>query len=315
MGVVLFILMVGYPPFKSAEDSDKWYGFIMREKYKFFWASHRNSGLKIPETDLITRMFLTDFTKRIKITAIRNHSWYKEEILSKDQLCAVLTFRHQQMELMRNADPLKQAQLQHSERIVVVRPLFDGFLRRIQSKGYKADRRPATIPKGFVPNLMYSVYTTVNGYDVLQKLKLVIEDEMKGVLIDSRCNQIFEDGVESSLKQKQKQKKEKKSNSSFDVIDVDNFCLTATIANLKEKDMILDRMRIHIQLYWDDARECNLVTFNIINKAELDSDQNQWKRLKYAFLTKAGSVLTGLPRKAKKADDGLVALYNRCFPN
>ncbi len=54
MGVVLFILLGGYPPFEHAKDSDKWYKFIVNKKYKIFWKSHRNCGLRQEETDLIT---------------------------------------------------------------------------------------------------------------------------------------------------------------------------------------------------------------------------------------------------------------------
>ncbi len=60
MGVVLFILLGGYPLFEHARDSDKWYHFIVNTKYKNFWKSHRNCGLRQEETDLITRMICYD---------------------------------------------------------------------------------------------------------------------------------------------------------------------------------------------------------------------------------------------------------------
>ena len=86
MGVVLFILMTGYPPFKSADIKDKWYSYISKSDYQSFWRAHRNSGLKKSETDLITRMILPDKDKRIGLDKIRQHPWYKEEILEPAEL-------------------------------------------------------------------------------------------------------------------------------------------------------------------------------------------------------------------------------------
>ena len=86
MGVVLFILMTGYPPFKSADSKDKWYQYIIKGDYQNFWRAHRNSGLQKSATDLITRMILHDNNKRIYLDCIKRHPWYKEEILRPEQL-------------------------------------------------------------------------------------------------------------------------------------------------------------------------------------------------------------------------------------
>ena len=109
MGVVLFILLGGYPPFEHARESDKWYQFIVNKKYKNFWKSHRNCGLRQQETDLITRMICYDPDKRISLEKIKKHSWFtNKEILSSDNLIKVLRYRHQKMEQSRNNDPNKQ---------------------------------------------------------------------------------------------------------------------------------------------------------------------------------------------------------------
>eukprot|EP01084_Bolivina_argentea_P034790 64447_1 len=105
MGVVLFILTTGYPPFKSAKSDDKWYKFIANKDYLSFWRAHRNCGLQKAETDLISRMIKYDYKERITIKKIKQHPWYKEKILSEQELVSVLQYRHQTMELKRNVDP------------------------------------------------------------------------------------------------------------------------------------------------------------------------------------------------------------------
>lgn len=129
MGVVLFILLGGYPPFEHAKESDKWYQFIVNKKYKNFWKSHRNCGLRQQETDLITRMICFDPDKRISLEKIRKHSWFtNKEILSNENLIKVLRYRHVKMEQQRNNDPNKQKILQHSMK----RPVKPAILKTIE---------------------------------------------------------------------------------------------------------------------------------------------------------------------------------------
>eukprot|EP00493_Phyllostaurus_siculus_P027286 UN27633 len=44
-GVILFILLTGYPPFEEATGSDGWYRKICQKKFKDFWDKHRDSGV------------------------------------------------------------------------------------------------------------------------------------------------------------------------------------------------------------------------------------------------------------------------------
>mmetsp|Transcript_22735 Transcript_22735/g.36503 ORF Transcript_22735/g.36503 Transcript_22735/m.36503 type:complete len:659 (-) Transcript_22735:231-2207(-) len=349
MGVVLFILMTRYPPFKEASASDKWYKYIADGDYQSFWRAHRNSGLKKAETDLITRMMLFDNSKRITLDKIQQHPWYDDEVLSGAQLEQVLTYRHQEMQLKRSMDDTKQnLLLQHSDR-VTYRPLLKNFEKRILAANYSIDRRPPALPQNVKPNMIRDVYTVCNAYEVLQEIKMVIEDVMKGHLIASELNEVFDSDqdddvdVDDGAAKKQKKKDASAAQQDKGDIDIDNFCLTATIAHLKteeeddDKDddedggggsammnMQFERIKLHVQLYWDEQNEANLVQFNIVSETRNDpfvsNDfwqrkrlMDQWRSLKNHFLTKAGHVLTGLKANKQKHDEAIQELYKKCF--
>jgi len=339
MGVVLFILMTGYPPFKQADANDKWYKYIMKGDYQSFWRAHRNSGLNKSETDLITRMLLFDLTKRITMTKICNHPWYKEDVLSSDELEQVLKLRHQEMELKRSMDESKQSILQPSERVTATkRPLLPNFEAAIVAKGFKVNRKAPALPDNVKPNIVRDIYTTCDAYKVLQEIRIVIEDDMRGILVNPHLNEIFDDGSEESdeeaLSEKEEIKK-KAEEAEKGEIDIDNFCLTATIAHIKQEDeedesmnMEFEGIKLHIQLYWVEQKKATLVQFNVIssNKDPFASNKqdfwerkrliNQWRKLKNHFIEKAAHVLTGLPKQDKDEADkaNISELYKKCFP-
>merc|ERR1719361_544980 len=191
MGVVLFILLGGYPPFEHAKDSDEWYQFIVAKKYKNFWKSHRNCGLRQQETDLITRMLCFDPEKRISISKIKKHQWFinDKELLCNADLIKVLRYRHQRMEQQRNSDPNKQKILQNSMK----RPLIKKIEDAIKKAGKKIDDKPPLLPEDEIIN-PYDIYTS-NGntaYEVLQGLEIAITENLKGVLIKPDYNEITE---------------------------------------------------------------------------------------------------------------------------
>eukprot|EP00486_Rosalina_sp_Unknown_P001921 CAMPEP_0201575508 /NCGR_PEP_ID=MMETSP0190_2-20130828/20737_1 /ASSEMBLY_ACC=CAM_ASM_000263 /TAXON_ID=37353 /ORGANISM="Rosalina sp." /LENGTH=278 /DNA_ID=CAMNT_0048005203 /DNA_START=167 /DNA_END=1000 /DNA_ORIENTATION=+ len=269
-------------------------------------------------------MIIKDKKKRITLDKIKQHPWFKEEILEKEQLEEVLMYRHQEMELKRGVDETKQAVLQYSER--VVRPLLPIFKQRIIDAGYKIDRKAPKLPENYRANMIRDVYTTIDGYETLQEIKLVIEDEMRGMIINHReINDVSQIFMSDDVSDKDDKSKETEKG----VIDIDNFCFTATIAHLKDDgddetmSMEIDGTKLNVQLYWDSEKNATLVQFNVIPKnSAIDKDKmdfferkklkNMWRRLKNAFITRAGHVLTGLPKKETNKD--MEALYKKCFP-
>ena len=80
MGVVLFILFFGYPPFVYPTFSDYNYKLIINKDYDTFWKIVNKSNITISETmkDLIHKMLCFDGSSRISIEEIKTHPWVAE---------------------------------------------------------------------------------------------------------------------------------------------------------------------------------------------------------------------------------------------
>merc|ERR1719361_2422019 len=188
MGVVLFILLGGYPPFEHARETDKWYQFIAAKKYKSFWKSHRNCGLRQQETDLITRMICFDPEKRISIAKLRRHQWFtSKEVLEGADLIKVLRYRHQEMERQRHADPKKQKILQNSVKRAIKGPLEDA----IKAAGVEKNAVPPPLPEDEMVNPHDIFPSKLNtAYEVLQGLEMAVTKQLNGELLKPDYNEI-----------------------------------------------------------------------------------------------------------------------------
>jgi len=118
-GVVLFILLTGYPPFEQAHVTDRWFKPLAKGDYEKFWKAH--SGCSIANDakvkDLLQQMFAFDPKKRITIADIKKHPWYLDKILEGKDLIRALRNRHKEMESKRRKDAGKVKDLQHSIKI------------------------------------------------------------------------------------------------------------------------------------------------------------------------------------------------------
>jgi len=61
-GVVLFILLTGYPPFEQAQVSDRWFKPLAKGDYEKFWKSHNGCAIAndAKVKDLLQRMLQFD---------------------------------------------------------------------------------------------------------------------------------------------------------------------------------------------------------------------------------------------------------------
>ena len=96
MGVILFIMVTGLPPFKIATSTDPYYQYIEQGKLDRFWGiwtsimEARAPGMELDESfkRLITLMLLKDPDTRPCLTDILAHPWMQGHVAGEDELLA-----------------------------------------------------------------------------------------------------------------------------------------------------------------------------------------------------------------------------------
>jgi serine/threonine protein kinase len=89
LGIVLFILVMGFYPFDKPNITDNKYKFIVKKDYKGFWKKceqkiSNNIGISNEFKDLFEKMVCYQPKERIGINDIKGHPWLKELIKNID---------------------------------------------------------------------------------------------------------------------------------------------------------------------------------------------------------------------------------------
>jgi len=115
-GVVLFILLTGYPPFEQAHKSDRWFRPLAKGDYRKFWELHSGCQISSDEAakDLLQRMLTYNPKHRITLTEVKQHKWFNDKFLEGKELVKALRNRYRQMEQKRRKDAKKLTDLQTS---------------------------------------------------------------------------------------------------------------------------------------------------------------------------------------------------------
>lgn len=98
MGIIIFILYSGHPPFAQAQTFDPHYKHICKEDYDTFWAIHENNkpaGFFSDDfKDLITHMLQYDPATRLSIADLAAHPWVQNgHVATLDEIRADFTKR------------------------------------------------------------------------------------------------------------------------------------------------------------------------------------------------------------------------------
>jgi len=113
-GVILFILLTGYPPFEQAVKSDKWYRPLAMNETATFWRNHEGCGVKPDAAELITKMLAYHPNNRITIDEILMTDFCKGPVHTPEQLYKVLKKRHRASSKSRKKDAKKMTEMEHS---------------------------------------------------------------------------------------------------------------------------------------------------------------------------------------------------------
>jgi serine/threonine protein kinase len=85
--IVLFIMVVGTPPFTRADSKDPYYNLIIHGKMDRFWQQHlkfkADKKFFTPTfKDLLANMLQYDPSKRLSLEQVLSHPWMQEDTLT-----------------------------------------------------------------------------------------------------------------------------------------------------------------------------------------------------------------------------------------
>jgi len=118
-GVVLFILLTGYPPFEQAIKTDKWFHPLYKGNRDKFWEQHKGCGIDDNCKWLLSKMMAYRPHERPTLEQVLNHPWVigeEAKVHRPRDLAKVLKSKHRETRKRRRRDKKKMTDMQNSIR-------------------------------------------------------------------------------------------------------------------------------------------------------------------------------------------------------
>jgi serine/threonine protein kinase len=98
-GIILFIMLSGYPPFQYATKQDWWFNKIITGRHSLFWKAHERSAyFSDSAKDLLNKILTNEPATRITLEQIEEHEWFKGATLSAEELKEELGSRKREID-------------------------------------------------------------------------------------------------------------------------------------------------------------------------------------------------------------------------
>lgn len=101
LGVVLFIMIKGAPPFTASKYTDQHYKLFITNPERFFKCHFRKFKDDFPSSaliDILSKMLNPDPENRITLEEIKTSTWYSEPLLTQEEVIEIMTSRRVKME-------------------------------------------------------------------------------------------------------------------------------------------------------------------------------------------------------------------------
>jgi len=123
-GVILFLMVVGHPPFQKASVQDMMYKFIIKQHFSQFWKQFESRGITFTDSfkNLMNAMFAYEPTERLSISEIKSHAWFTGKTCPVEELKTLYESRKQQFfeyqeEKTKQMQKLKEVKAQRKKEI------------------------------------------------------------------------------------------------------------------------------------------------------------------------------------------------------
>ncbi|CAM9808815.1 unnamed protein product, partial [Heterosigma akashiwo] len=105
-GVVLFIMLVGHPPFQVALLKDWWFNAISCGRYDRFWAAHFRTApaLSNDAQGFLNRIFVADPDQRAGLEELKAHTWLQGEVLTPNEMAGQMSRKAQAVRERKEAE-------------------------------------------------------------------------------------------------------------------------------------------------------------------------------------------------------------------
>eukprot|EP00475_Leptophrys_vorax_P005106 TRINITY_DN1306_c0_g1_i1.p1 TRINITY_DN1306_c0_g1~~TRINITY_DN1306_c0_g1_i1.p1 ORF type:complete len:506 (-),score=149.34 TRINITY_DN1306_c0_g1_i1:89-1606(-) len=150
-GIILFILLGGYPPFVYATKEDDLYKYLYNGNYNGFWKKHASYDKATFSEDvkvLLNGIFTYNEAERFTVEQVKETDWYKGEILSKEDLTNELAARRAAVEQAKKKakDKPKEKKPSKLDRLDTDNPERDFFSPQASTAGDE-DIQPSALPE------------------------------------------------------------------------------------------------------------------------------------------------------------------------
>jgi len=273
-GVVLFILLTGYPPFEQAHKNDRWFRPLAKGDYRKFWDLHLGCPISNDEDakDLLQRMLAYNPKNRITLAEIQEHKWFNGKFLEGKDMVKVLRNRYRQMEQKRRKDAKKLKDLEHS---------LTRAIEGLNDHETEVPMYPAEETEG-----IWDTYTTAKWKDVYNAVNTVVHEVAGNTTYNFADNTLW-----CSVKLQ---------NPYLNDASIVRFYVQVFRSREFEKKPIEEggdsEEESNVEMKTNEKAE----TVYVVRLRRLEGDVLDWKKiLNKVIFKKCSTVLTGLPRWAR----------------